>query len=245
MGQLYQKLRDADPYMMPDDELAKHLVTLMTPSGEWRYCRDSLREKVRQGEVMGKPLSSTAVLQRLKHEEVEMRIASSIVLIYALVAGKGKVRDVGDAVPSAYTAGSSNQNSLKNDKAHLRQNRRPGPYDSQQRPTRARQELYRAASPDAHVLSKLLGSPKMLPHLCRYLGRTGRFHTVHGTLPAPPDPKRRTRSEKFLRIITAKMPSALPRIADPFNANLPPGFLEDWAALQAALAAAPDNAPDA
>ncbi|KAJ7832137.1 hypothetical protein B0H14DRAFT_3712684, partial [Mycena olivaceomarginata] len=99
MVQLYQKLRDADPYMMPDDELAKHLVTLMTPSGEWRYCRDSLREKVRQGEVMGKPLSSTAVLQRLKHEEVEMRIASSIVLIYALVAGKGKVRDVGDAVP--------------------------------------------------------------------------------------------------------------------------------------------------
>jgi hypothetical protein len=110
---------------------------------------------------------------------------------------------------------------------------------------RARQELYRAAGPDAHVLSKLLGSPKMLPHLCRYLGRTGRFHTVHGTLLAPPDPKKLTYCEKFKQIITAKMPSTFPRTADPFNADLPPGFFEDWAALQAALAAAPDNAPDA
>jgi hypothetical protein len=35
---------------------------------------------------------------------------------------------------------------------------------------RARQELYRAAGPDVYVLYKLLGSPKLLPHLCRYLG---------------------------------------------------------------------------
>ncbi|KAJ6476606.1 hypothetical protein DFH09DRAFT_1342362 [Mycena vulgaris] len=32
MVQLYQKLRDADPTMMPDTEFAKHLVTLMTQS---------------------------------------------------------------------------------------------------------------------------------------------------------------------------------------------------------------------
>jgi hypothetical protein len=103
MVQLYQKLRDADLTMMPDTEFAKHLVTLMTPSNEWRYCRDSLRNKVRQGEMMGRPLSSAAVLQRLKHEEVEMKIAPSIVSINALVTGKGKGRDTGDAVPRAYT----------------------------------------------------------------------------------------------------------------------------------------------
>ncbi|KAJ7797916.1 hypothetical protein B0H14DRAFT_3493139 [Mycena olivaceomarginata] len=40
------------------------------------------------------------------------------------------------------------------------------------------------------------------------------------------------------------MPSAFPRTADPFNADLPPGFLEDWAELQAIQAAAHDNAPD-
>ncbi|KAJ7189633.1 hypothetical protein GGX14DRAFT_608836, partial [Mycena pura] len=85
MVQLYQKLRDADPVMMPDAEFAKHLVTLMTPADDWRYCRDSLRDKVRQGEHMGKPLASSTVLQRLKHEEVEMRIAPSIVSINALI----------------------------------------------------------------------------------------------------------------------------------------------------------------
>jgi hypothetical protein len=85
----------------------------------------------------------------------------------------------------------------------------------------------------------------MLPHLCRYLGRTGRFHTVHGTLSAPPDPKKLTRCEKFKQITKAKMPSAFPRTADPFNADLPPGFLEDWAELQAIQAAARDDTPDA
>ncbi|KAJ7462006.1 hypothetical protein FB451DRAFT_1043978 [Mycena latifolia] len=102
MVQLYQKLRDADPTMMPDTEFAKHLVTLMTQADSWRYCRDSLRDKVRQGERMGKALSSAAVLERLKHEEVEMRIAPSIVSINALVAGKGagKSRDTGDGSPA-------------------------------------------------------------------------------------------------------------------------------------------------
>ncbi|KAJ7855742.1 hypothetical protein B0H14DRAFT_2754331 [Mycena olivaceomarginata] len=74
---LTAKLRDADITMMPDTEFAKHLVTLMTPADEWRYCRDSLCDKVRQGEMMGRPLSSAA----------------------------GKAREAGDAVPSAYTAG--------------------------------------------------------------------------------------------------------------------------------------------
>ncbi|KAJ7216343.1 hypothetical protein GGX14DRAFT_604417 [Mycena pura] len=65
MVQLYQKLRDADPVMMPDTEFAKHLVTLMTPSDDWRYCRDSLRDQVRQGEFMGRPLAlSTAFASR-------------------------------------------------------------------------------------------------------------------------------------------------------------------------------------
>ncbi|KAJ7789058.1 hypothetical protein B0H14DRAFT_3503459 [Mycena olivaceomarginata] len=41
------------------------------------------------------------------------------------------------------------------------------------------------------------------------------------------------------------MPSAFPRTADPFNADLPPGFLEDWAELQAIQAAARDDTPDA
>ncbi|KAJ7138414.1 hypothetical protein C8R43DRAFT_893319, partial [Mycena crocata] len=85
MVQLHQKLRDADPTMMPDSEFAKHLVTLMTQSDDWRYCRDWLRDRVRQGEMMGTPYSSAAVLQRLKHEEVEKKIAPSIVSINALV----------------------------------------------------------------------------------------------------------------------------------------------------------------
>ncbi|KAJ7720877.1 hypothetical protein DFH07DRAFT_698138, partial [Mycena maculata] len=100
MIQLYGKLRDADPYMMPDSEFAKHLVTLMCPSDTWQYCRDSLREKVRQGEAMGNPVSSASVINRMKQEEVEMKIAPSIVSINALVAGgKAKHRESGDAVP--------------------------------------------------------------------------------------------------------------------------------------------------
>jgi len=35
MVQLYQKLRDADPLMMPDTEFVKHIVTLMSQSDEW------------------------------------------------------------------------------------------------------------------------------------------------------------------------------------------------------------------
>jgi len=133
MVQLYQKLRDADPLMMPDTEFAKHIVTLMSQSNEWRYCHDSLRDKVHQGEFMGRPLSSAVVLQRLKHEEVEMKIAPSIVSINTLVT-KRKLPDGGDsALPSSYTAGSSNQNNRKMDKAHQQQTKRPAPNDNQQR----------------------------------------------------------------------------------------------------------------
>ncbi|KAJ7036067.1 hypothetical protein C8F04DRAFT_938217, partial [Mycena alexandri] len=99
MVQLYQKLQDADPNMMPDNEFAKHLVTLMTQNDAWRYCRDTLRDKVRQGDIMGWPVTSRAVLERLKQEEVELKIAPSIVSINALVAGKSKGPDRNDAVP--------------------------------------------------------------------------------------------------------------------------------------------------
>ena len=88
MVQLYQKLRDADPLMMLDTEFAKHIVTLMLQSDEWRYCCDSLRDKVRQGEIMGRPLSSAVVLQHLKHEEVEMKITPLIVSINTLITKK-------------------------------------------------------------------------------------------------------------------------------------------------------------
>ncbi|KAJ7158439.1 hypothetical protein C8R46DRAFT_836987, partial [Mycena filopes] len=44
----------------------------------------------------------------------------------------------------------------------------------------ARRELYRTGGRNARVMSKLMGQPELLPHLFRYLARTGRFHTVHG-----------------------------------------------------------------
>ena len=133
MVQLYQKLWDADPLMMLDTEFAKHIITLMSQSDEWRYCRDSLRDKVHQGEIMGRPVPSAVVLQRLQHEEVEKGIAPSIVSINTLVT-KRKLPDGGDGtLPSSYTARSSNQNNCKMDKAHQRQIKCPAPYDNQQR----------------------------------------------------------------------------------------------------------------
>lgn len=66
---------------------------------------------------MGRPLSSAVVLQRLKHEEVEMKIAPLIVSINTLITKK--LPDGGDSVvPSSYTARSSNQNNCRLDKAH-------------------------------------------------------------------------------------------------------------------------------
>jgi len=86
--------------MMLDTEFAKHIVTLMSQSNEWCYCHDSLHDKICQGEIMGRPLLSAIVLQCLKHEEVEMKIAPSIVSINTLVT-KRKLPDGGDsALPS-------------------------------------------------------------------------------------------------------------------------------------------------
>ncbi|KAJ6491552.1 hypothetical protein DFH09DRAFT_872955, partial [Mycena vulgaris] len=88
MIQLYAKLRDVDPYMMPDTKFAKHLVTLMSSSDTWRYCRDSLCEQVCQGDAIGRPVLSASVISCMKQEEVKMKIALSIVSINALVAGR-------------------------------------------------------------------------------------------------------------------------------------------------------------
>jgi len=122
MVQLYQKLHNGNPFMMPDTEFAKHLITLMLQSDEWHYCHDSLCDKVCQGETMGRAILSTVVLQHLKHEEVEMKITPSIVSIDVLATKRGRaIRDVGDSVvPSSYAtaAGSSNQNSCQNEKTY-------------------------------------------------------------------------------------------------------------------------------
>ncbi|KAJ7042940.1 hypothetical protein C8F04DRAFT_944955, partial [Mycena alexandri] len=81
----------------------------------------------------------------------------------------------------------------------------------------ARRELVRAGGSQARVLAKLLGLPKLLPHLFRFLGRTGRFHSVHGELPPPPDPELPTRDEVIAMLNKFKVPSAVPRSANPFN----------------------------
>lgn len=51
----------------------------------------------------------------------------------------------------------------------------------------ARRELERVGGPLTRTLPKLLGVPALFPHLFRFLARTGRFHTVHGELPPPPE----------------------------------------------------------
>ncbi|KAJ7825622.1 hypothetical protein B0H13DRAFT_1918577 [Mycena leptocephala] len=79
--------------------------------------RNSLREKVRQGEAMGNPVSSAFVINHMKREEVKMKIAPSIVSINALVAsGKGQYRESGDTVLNVYAAGPSNQANHMSDK---------------------------------------------------------------------------------------------------------------------------------
>ena len=104
MIQLYGRLRDADPTMMPDTEFARHLATLMTGDVNWRYCRDDLRRLMKEAEAAGKPYSSRQVIQHLREEEIEMGIAPSVVSINAIVAtGKGKGRE--RAVPGVYSAG--------------------------------------------------------------------------------------------------------------------------------------------
>lgn len=38
MIQLYGRLCDADPKLMPDSKFAKHLIVLMLNQDSWRYC---------------------------------------------------------------------------------------------------------------------------------------------------------------------------------------------------------------
>ncbi|KAJ7806956.1 hypothetical protein B0H14DRAFT_3152748 [Mycena olivaceomarginata] len=105
----------------------QHLVTLMSSSDKWRYCRDALREKVRQGDAMQNPVSSTYVISRLKEEEVEMQIAPSIGRRRARAAFTTST--AGAEAPNAYAAGPSgqslHQNGRRNDKVNQRQAKHP------------------------------------------------------------------------------------------------------------------------
>ncbi|KAF7333334.1 RNase H domain-containing protein [Mycena venus] len=83
----------------------------------------------------------------------------------------------------------------------------------------ARRELRRAGGPQTEVISKLLGIPELLPHLFKYLGRTGRFHTVHGDLPHPPDLGRPAPRETIDFLINFNWPEKHPRTAAPLDAQ--------------------------
>ncbi|KAJ7221406.1 hypothetical protein GGX14DRAFT_353595 [Mycena pura] len=67
MVQLYHRLSDADPETAHMADLlrniwafARLLVTLMTDAGEWHFCRDDLRNKVRESTAVRKPMSSSS-----------------------------------------------------------------------------------------------------------------------------------------------------------------------------------------
>ncbi|KAJ7639653.1 hypothetical protein DFH06DRAFT_1001628 [Mycena polygramma] len=81
----------------------------------------------------------------------------------------------------------------------------------------ARRELARAGGLRTTSIIKLLGEKALFPHLFRYLARTGRFHTVHGQLPPPPDQDRPTRNDTITFLNTFKMPEAISRTATPFG----------------------------
>ena len=87
---LFQKLQNIDAHTMSDSEFAKNLIALMTERADWRYCRDSLRAKLREADKTGLPLTSAEVLATFREEEVERGIAPAIVSINALTAAKGK-----------------------------------------------------------------------------------------------------------------------------------------------------------
>ncbi|KAE9404262.1 hypothetical protein BT96DRAFT_935819 [Gymnopus androsaceus JB14] len=104
MVQLYNRLRDADPNMMPDDQFAKHLITLMSPDIDWRYCRDNLRNRLKISEAAGKPLSLNFVIQTLKDEEVQLQLHPSIAAINAIVATGRSHKIDGRTVAGVYAA---------------------------------------------------------------------------------------------------------------------------------------------
>jgi hypothetical protein len=81
----------------------------------------------------------------------------------------------------------------------------------------ARRELVRAGGLQTQILTKLLGSPKLIPHLFRFLGCTSRFHTVHGELPPLPETGLPTHNGAlhFLNNLSYPEPG-LPHTAAPF-----------------------------
>lgn len=100
MIQLYHRLLDANPKMMPDTKFAKHLVILMSNQDSWRYCRDDLRKQMREAEAAGRPLLSGQVIKQLQTEEIKRGIAPSVASINAIVAvGRGEEKNG----PQAYT----------------------------------------------------------------------------------------------------------------------------------------------
>ncbi|KAE9390688.1 hypothetical protein BT96DRAFT_1002063 [Gymnopus androsaceus JB14] len=102
--QLYNRLQDADPNMMPDEKFAKHLITLMSPDADWRYCHDNLRNRLKISEAARKSLSSAFVIQTLKDKEVHLMLHPSVAAINAIVA-TGKTRKGEDcAVAGVYTS---------------------------------------------------------------------------------------------------------------------------------------------
>ncbi|KAE9388905.1 hypothetical protein BT96DRAFT_947257 [Gymnopus androsaceus JB14] len=104
MVQFYNQLRDADPNMMPNDQFAKHLITLMSPDIDWRYCRDNLCNRLKILEATGKPLLSNFVIQTLKNEEVQLQLHPSFAAINTIVAtGKSRRMD-GRTVTGVYAA---------------------------------------------------------------------------------------------------------------------------------------------
>ncbi|KAF5389568.1 hypothetical protein D9757_004186 [Collybiopsis confluens] len=158
MIQLYAKLRDADQNIMPDSEFASHLVTLMTEDSDWKYCRNELLTKLRNHASRNMPLSSKQVIERLKSEEISLKISPGMISINNLMAGRqrkfGKNTERG-AVTGVYTAvpleqrlttapGPSRTN-------NPRQDRRPAPYNARQRATRVMCENHFCESSRGHT----------------------------------------------------------------------------------------------
>ena len=67
MQRMYQELRDVDDTALPDDEFARHLVTMMPISDRWRYLHSELSNKVR-GAAPG-TLRSSEILWKLRDED--------------------------------------------------------------------------------------------------------------------------------------------------------------------------------
>ncbi|KAE9399982.1 hypothetical protein BT96DRAFT_993439 [Gymnopus androsaceus JB14] len=101
---------------MPDPEFAKHLVMLMTSDEDWHYCRDHLREKMKEAEAAGTPYSSRQVVQRLREEEIHKGISALMISVNAILAGKrGKQTD--NPLPGAYSVNSPSSSTRQQHRA--------------------------------------------------------------------------------------------------------------------------------